>query len=59
MGTYLKVNPEKDSSKLEKFELDALDILKSFEREGIIVLEDMGSELEDPDTAKDFRFSYM
>ena len=59
MGTYLKVNPEKDSSKLEKFELDALDILKSFEREGIIVLEDMSSELEDPDTAKDFRFSYM
>jgi uncharacterized membrane protein len=57
-SVYLQFNDKKDFSKLENFETDVVNILRQFEVEGKIRLEDMGNDLKEPDVAERFRNNY-
>ena len=57
-SVYLQINTEKDLSKLENFEMDVLNILRKFERDGTINLEDMNQDIKDRGNAEAFRDAY-
>lgn len=55
---YLKVNTDKDISKLKEFEMDVLDFLREFEEDGIIAMNRISTGLSDRATAQSFRNTY-
>lgn len=57
-SVYLQLNDKKDLSKLEDFEMDVVKILRQFEMDDIIKLEDMNRDLKKPEIAERFRNSY-
>ena len=56
---FLKVNPEKDSSTLKRFELTVMNFLTQFEEDGVISMDAISDDLSDRETAKSFRETYM
>ncbi|AXV37711.1 MAG: hypothetical protein CIT01_05620 [Methanobacterium sp. BRmetb2] len=54
----LKINENKDFSKLKYFEADVINFLKSFEEEGIVGLDRLKSNLKVRSNAESFRDSY-
>jgi uncharacterized membrane protein len=55
---FLKINPEKDLSKLKEFETDIMSFLKQFEEDGVISLDGISDELSQRETAKYFKDTY-
>ena len=55
---FLKVNPEKDSSTLERFEISVMNFLTQFEEDGVISMDAISDNLSDRETAKSFKETY-
>ncbi|WP_048190253.1 DUF2207 domain-containing protein [Methanobacterium sp. SMA-27] len=56
---FLKVNPEQDSSKLKRFELNVMNFLTQFEEDGVISMDAISDDLSNRESAKSFRETYM
>ncbi|MDD3986026.1 MAG: DUF2207 domain-containing protein [Methanobacterium sp.] len=55
---FLKINTEKDSATLKRFELSVMNFLKQYENNGIISLDAISDNLSDRDTTKSFKETY-
>ena len=56
---FLKVNTEKESSKLKRFELNVMNFLTQFEDDGVISMDAISDDLSNRESAKSFRETYM
>ena len=54
----IKVNEDKNLDELTNFEYDTITILKNFEEDGVINLDNLKTDLKDRSTAQSFRESY-
>lgn len=56
---FLKVNTEKDTSTLKRFELNVMNFLTQFEEDGVISMDAISDDLSNRESAKSFRETYM